>query len=72
MNCFIFLTIKNAEDGIFKYLGDQLRNEPDLRCSETEQCMERVRKGSSAYVQVKINSIDTHIIPKMASFISQI
>lgn len=45
------LLFTNAEDGIFKYLGDQLRNEPDLRCSETEQCMERVRKGSSAYVQ---------------------
>ncbi|XP_046453781.1 ionotropic receptor 93a-like [Daphnia pulex] len=41
----------NADEGIFKYLGDQLRKEPDLRCSVTEECLERVRKGFSAYVQ---------------------
>ena len=43
---------QNAEGGIFKYLGDQLRKEPGLRCSVTEECMERVRKGSSVYTQV--------------------
>lgn len=44
--------LKNAEDGVFKYLGDQLRKDPDLRCGVTEQCLEKVRQGSAVYVQV--------------------
>lgn len=44
---------QNAEDGIYKYLGDQLRREPELRCSTTDRCLDKVRNGSYVYTQVK-------------------
>nr|CAH0113330.1 unnamed protein product [Daphnia galeata] len=54
------LLFTNADEGVFKYLGDQLRKEPDLRCSVTEECMERVRKGYSIYVQ-EYRTVKTNI-----------
>lgn len=50
-----FLDEQRAEHGVFKYMGDQLRSEPDLRCSSTDQCLDRVRNGSTyVYTQVII------------------
>ena len=45
--------MKNADSGIFKYLGDQLRGNPELRCSESGRCLSQVRNGSHVYTQVK-------------------
>ena len=38
--------------GILKYLGEDLKRHPENRCSSTDQCTEKVLKGSSVYIFV--------------------
>ena len=43
----------NQDSGILKYLGEELKRNPEqLRCDTTDQCVAQVRKGSTAYIFV--------------------
>ena len=46
---------KSATDGVYKQIGDKLRNNPEsLRCSNTRECIKLVKAGSHVYVNVSI------------------
>lgn len=51
------LHIKTSESGIFEQFGKMLKNNPELRCNTTEQCVDRVKSGSHVYVAVSHNHI---------------
>ena len=47
-------TVKEAQFGVMKLLGNMLRAHPDtLRCNTTASCLELVKKDSSVYIQVE-------------------
>ena len=43
---------QNGKDGIVKQLGDMLRADPSLRCTNTSDCLVKVKSGSHVYIQV--------------------
>lgn len=45
-------SIQTADFGILKQLGTMLNNNPELRCNNAEQCVERVKSGSHVYIDV--------------------
>ena len=56
---FIFINklniSKDSEVGINKFIGDMLREQPQLRCPNVNNCLDRVRAiGSDVYVHVYI------------------
>lgn len=45
--------MKESEAGINKFIGDMLREEPQLRCGSINDCLDRVRRrDSEVYVNV--------------------
>ena len=50
--------VKEAEDGILKFLGDNVRKgEPKSRCNISEDCLELVRTSESKNVFIKVYEI---------------
>jgi len=49
--------IQNAANepdaGILKFLGEELMRHPELRFPTSQQCVEKVRGGSSVYIFVR-------------------
>jgi hypothetical protein len=43
---------KDKPEGVFKFVGEQLNNNPEQRCNSTDKCLDRVRQGSSVYIFV--------------------
>jgi len=52
-----FLLRQNVHDGIFQYVGDQLRADPSLRCNSIQHCFDRVRTENRVYPNVRANLI---------------
>ena len=44
-------------NGIFKFIGEELKRHPEQRCTSTDHCLDRVRTGSSVYIYVSIGPI---------------
>ena len=57
LKIYLYIFLKNAikddeSSGILKYIGEQLKNNPDQRCVTTDKCLDKVREGSSIYIFV--------------------
>ncbi|EFX71751.1 hypothetical protein DAPPUDRAFT_111452 [Daphnia pulex] len=64
------LKLQQTDYGIYKKLGDSLREDPSLRCIETEICLDKVRSGNFVYIHHFkdagnwfIGKVDGHIQP---------
>ena len=47
--------------GILKYLGEDIKRHPENRCVSTDQCIDKVLKGSSVYIFVIQSQFDDSI-----------
>ncbi len=47
---------QESGDGVLKYIGDMLRNETQLRCTDIGGCLGQVKAGSSVYVNVNLTT----------------
>jgi hypothetical protein len=46
-----------ANDGLFKQLGDKLRTQPLSYCTKRQDCIDLVKSGSYAYLQVILQHV---------------
>jgi ionotropic glutamate receptor len=50
-------TNQAANDGLFKQLGDKLRTQPLSYCTKRQDCIDLVKSGSYAYLQVVLQHV---------------